>query len=293
MNSMRDLVIEKLKEAGYEVRPADVSKNGIKRTGIVIMFPSLTFGVTVYLDYYETVYKDEYTEEDIVKITDDIISIYESSDHLKGQDIENIKESLTSKEFVLENSYVVIQRVTDEDIIKIPVLDLEAYIRIDCSKILSTATGLPTIKVNEALLKSLGLDANELFMRAVENTKNRISIYSMLDVLKELGITDEEIPDTDIGMTIVSNEERLYGAAALLYPEIFREFCIKNNLDGVYILPSSIHECIIQPMIEGAFNEDELKETIRMVNETEVSEEDFLSNSLYAYSVKRDGIYIV
>lgn len=299
MNNMRNLVIEKLKNAGYDAIPVNVSKNGNERTGITVMFPNSTecekCGRTFYLDYYAAYHKDEYTEEDVTEIADDIIRIYESEKDGCRISVETVMQHLNSKEFVLENSYIAIQKITDEDIVKIPVLDLEAYVRIDCSNALDIAPEIPTIKVSENMLKSLKIDEKELFVRAIENTKERICISSMIDVLKDFEVPDDMLADMNIGMTIISNKEGAYGSGVLLYPEIFRDFCIQNNLAGVYIIPSSIHECIIQPMAVGDFEpaEDELKNMIKTVNETTVSEEEFLSDSLYAYSIERDGIYIV
>ena len=50
------------------------------------------------------------------------------------------------------------------------------------------------------------------------------------------------------------------------------------------ILPSSIHELILLAD-DGTLTVEELQNTVREINETEVSESDFLSNEVYHYDV--------
>ena len=49
-----------------------------------------------------------------------------------------------------------------------------------------------------------------------------------------------------------------------------------------FVLPSSIHECLFVPD-NGEFRRPQLEEMVRSVNAAEVSEADFLSNSVYHY----------
>ena len=79
--------------------------------------------------------------------------------------------------------------------------------------------------------------------------------------------------------------ENEYGASALFYPG-FLEQVAKRFRGKFFILPSSIHELILVPdYVEDVKG---LKEIVSDVNDNSdaVTEEDFLSNSVYHYDAK-------
>ena len=82
-------------------------------------------------------------------------------------------------------------------------------------------------------------------------------------------------------MFVLSNQYRHFGAACILYNRVLED--IGNQLnENFYILPSSIHEVIILP--EGFSPcEEDLNEMIIDINQTQVSEEEILSNHAYYY----------
>ena len=61
--------------------------------------------------------------------------------------------------------------------------------------------------------------------------------------------------------------------------------------DDLYILPCSVNEVLLVRASELEDGVDELKEMVRDVNETVVSEKDILSYSVYYYD-KENGITI-
>lgn len=90
--------------------------------------------------------------------------------------------------------------------------------------------------------------------------------------------------ECNIPMYVFTNQDMMYGAGKILSPEILKT--IEKTLNGKYwIIPSSIHECIIIPF-SNEVNPKKIKKMIREVNATEVSEEDYLSDSLYEYTGK-------
>ncbi len=115
--------------------------------------------------------------------------------------------------------------------------------------------------------------------------------------LVELGICGEdEIPlylgaKAGVPMYVLSNEQKLYGAVCMLYPDILKKFTKKIDQD-CYILPSSVHEVILVPA--GAIaNEGELKETVTDINRTQVAEDEILADSVYYYSRCNDKIIMI
>ena len=112
----------------------------------------------------------------------------------------------------------------------------------------------------------------------------------MRKILESYGI---KYPYCDeIDMYIASSNKRLNGAAAIMYKELFDEFCIQHSLNSVYIIPSSINELILLP-IDDNINPAAIQQMIREVNRENVSEEEFLSDNLYRYNKRTKKIEIV
>lgn len=132
----------------------------------------------------------------------------------------------------------------------------------------------------------LNMNEEELFQLAMKNTLRKfpIKIFHIGDIYEKAHECYEgDFPDEyakDIPFWVVCNENNEYGASALLYEDVFYSLfqCLGSNL---YIIPSSIGECICIPEYMGdpAF----LQEMLISVNRDVVIPEERLSNSLYFY----------
>ena len=89
-----------------------------------------------------------------------------------------------------------------------------------------------------------------------------------------------ELPEKD-KMYVLSNKLKNYGAACIAYPYILDMLAgvLKENF---YVLPSSVHEVIIVPE-SSRIRQSELERMVREINETQVPEEEILSNHAYFY----------
>ena len=80
---------------------------------------------------------------------------------------------------------------------------------------------------------------------------------------------------------VLSNIYCVEGAAYIAFDDILSE--IKNKLnENFYILPSSINEALIIP--ESFVTPDFVREMVKDVNNTVVTQTDKLSNSIYFYN---------
>ena len=80
---------------------------------------------------------------------------------------------------------------------------------------------------------------------------------------------------------VLSNRLRSFGAAAVLYEE--RLEMIGEVLgENYYVLPSSVHEVIIIPESDAP-GQKKLSEIVTEINETQVDDEEVLSNNAYYY----------
>lgn len=162
---------------------------------------------------------------------------------------------------------------TNENNVTIPYLDLELYFRVYVGN-------EGTYKISNAMLKMLGITVEELLDIAVQNTK--FSVRSMKEIMVEkMGIPEEMFANTP-EQIIVTNSSFNYGASALYNIEIFKELADKYQ-DDLCIIPSSVHELIVKPLEETTFSLDSYNEMVQDVNETELSQEDILSNHIYIF----------
>ena len=76
----------------------------------------------------------------------------------------------------------------------------------------------------------------------------------------------------------------------LLFPETLRMIYERLGQD-YFVLPSSIHECIVIPAFPGILPED-LHEMVCEINAEHVAAEELLGDSIYRYNKKENALQI-
>lgn len=153
-------------------------------------------------------------------------------------------------------------------------------------------TGIQSSVVRNSLAEKLGMNEEQLFKCAVENTRRILppSVKSMNDVIRDMFVSDgmpeevadmmiDEIPE-DKMMWIISNERGINGAGSMLYEDNLHKLAMNLESD-LYILPSSVHECIAVSTNMG--DPYELAEMVSEINMGQVALEERLSNQVYHY----------
>lgn len=152
--------------------------------------------------------------------------------------------------------------------------------------------GIQSSAIRNNLAEQLGMNEEQLFKCAVENTRRIFSptVKSMNDVIREMFISDgmpAEVADMIIGempedkmMWVISNDRGINGAGSMLYEDNLHKLAMKLETD-LYILPSSVHECIAVSTNVG--DPYELAEMVSEINIGQVALEDRLSNQVYHY----------
>ena len=102
------------------------------------------------------------------------------------------------------------------------------------------------------------------------------------DMMKESQDIVEDIPET---LFILSNETRQFGAICMLYPEVLKKFCVEKMIDGVFVIPSSIHEVLLMIADKNKVDVGYIRQMIKEVNYENVSEVERLSDSPYYYDI--------
>ena len=270
----------------YRVFIEKVTKNnGVILTSLIIMKNSIS--PTIYLnDFYTDYIRGASFDAVLLRIN----SIYASNADTYNFKIPDIKcyVEVVNKLFIK-----VINRERNSELLKkvphIDFLDLSAVIYVLLG---STDEGISSTIVKNEMLTYWNVEDEELFKVAYNNSNILfpLEICSMRKILESYGV---KYPYCDeIDMYIASNNKRLNGAAAIMYKELFDEFCIQHSLNSVYIIPSSINELILLP-IDDDINPTAIQLIIREVNRENVSEEEFLSDNLYIYNKRTKKIEIV
>lgn len=152
--------------------------------------------------------------------------------------------------------------------------------------------GIQSSAIRNNFAEQLGMNEEQLFKCAVENTRRIFppTVKSMNDVIREMFISDgmpAEVADMMIGempedkmMWVISNDRGINGAGSMLYEDNLHKLAMKLETD-LYILPSSVHECIAVSTNVG--DPYELAEMVSEINMGQVALEDRLSNQVYHY----------
>ena len=145
------------------------------------------------------------------------------------------------------------------------------------------------IAVNHGVMQQLGVDRNELFLKAMESAVS-YDPATLTDMSQALFSPDKEnlldrtepLEPMEVGgMYVLTTESGNLGVSALFYPDV-KEKAAEMLGSGYYVLPSSIHECILVPETAG-INEKELCDMVKQANRTVVEPKDVLSDNVYHY----------
>ena len=91
-------------------------------------------------------------------------------------------------------------------------------------------------------------------------------------------------------MHVLSTTSHIYGAVYMFYSSKIKALADKLDSD-LYILPSSIHELILIPVLENEEVET-LREMVNQVNEESVENIDYLSDNVYRFNRNTEEICI-
>ena len=135
-----------------------------------------------------------------------------------------------------------------------------------------------------------GVPLELLYRLAIENTPRLLQAECkpMQVVICELLGQPCPEEEEESGMYVLSNHHRHFGAACILYDRVLEDIGNQLNED-YYVLPSSIHEMIILP-VSCLSDQMDLDSMITEINETQVSEEEVLSDHAYYFSRKENRL---
>jgi hypothetical protein len=102
--------------------------------------------------------------------------------------------------------------------------------------------------------------------------------------------TEELIPDGVPPLYVITNEKRMFGAAAVLYDDVLQETAQIIG-SGFYLMPSSIHEMIA--VSDKRTDPFELAKIVDAINDEEVENNERLSYKIYHYNQKTKKVGLI
>lgn len=284
---------------GVRVTVQKVTKNnGMVLTGLTIMDKTSNLAPTIYLEPY---FNDYNCGEPMKDICQRIQRVYEENKVTDDFDVSMVTDFSRAKNRIcckLINAERNAELLEEAPHVLIEDLAVVFYILATRDEF-----GTGTITVRNNIADMWGVTVQELYNLAMENTQRlfRGRVASMYSVMTEIlsdkldaeccnEFFDMMADNIDIPMFIASNTAKLNGAIVIMYENLLKKFAEKIG-GSFYVLPSSIHETLFIPESDD-MDIEYLRDMVRTVNATEVSEEEYLSDNVYRYDADTDTFEI-
>lgn len=269
------------------------NNNDVVMTGIMFKMPDKDIAPVIYVSpFYDKIKHGEPVSEVIEEIADCFMENYECQELLQGLnflEFDNIKQYI---EPALINT-----RANQKMLSQIPhqkIEDLSVIYKVVLPS--GNEGGKPSMTINNNLAEIWGISNEEIHKAALENAlRNHPAVLQDMETIMQ-EIYSHEVSEENLlesqdkinygEMFILSNPNRDDGATVLAYPDLVKQ--VDEKFDGgCYILPSSIHECIVVPKRLGR-SAKELGMMVREVNATAVEREQVLSDRVYEFDREKN-----
>lgn len=289
------LVAEKIKTRLLEeddeavIRIDKVLKNNdVELTAVNIRSENDKLCPTIYLEPF---FREEESGRDVDDIVSDIIRISRDSGN------ELTIEAVTDETDIMDK---IIIRLVNRDknrvtLSKVPYIEYND-LAVTFRRVISLdEEGVASTIVTHQDINRWKVDVYSLYKIALKNTEKMFPpmCQKLEDMLEDrYGFVfdeGEELRTDDV--YILSNSSMINGATVMLYDGMLAS-CANMVGDDIYILPSSVHE-VLFISAHAAIEEEFMRDMVSHANSTVVSPMDYLSDSVYRYSVGKDCVSIV
>lgn len=279
-----DLLQERMGET-YEIRVLHVTKNNdVEQTGIAITRQEDSIFPTIYL---EGLYQEHLEGELLGVLVERIINCHEEQSMALDLDMDffrdynRVKDRIFYKLVSFEKNKKFLR---DAPHLRWHDLAIVFYYALEKDMV---EGGSITIKRQHMLMWKQ--NAESLYRTARRNTRQGMPelLVSMRELIADMtGVAVRE--DDATPMYVLTNQEKRFGASAMLYSEKLGWLAQRFGCD-ILILPSSVHEVLLLP--DDHIREyDFYRQMVAEVNRTQVEPEEVLSYRLYRYCRKSSEI---
>lgn len=165
------------------------------------------------------------------------------------------------------------------------IADLLLYytLQLDCS-----CDGISTTKITNELAEMWETSEEKLYEEAMKNLDSKADLQDLAEFAKKVylrcGLPPENMPpyeDMPEQFTIVTTNDKLYGAAAVLLPSVKK--ALTERLGDFILVPSSVHEMLA---FSKFMSPEAMSDMIQTVNTETLLPEEVLSTHPYVYNPK-------
>jgi hypothetical protein len=192
------------------------------------------------------------------------------------ESINEIKNEIKSSLLISLHSYDKYQHIL-KDIPHKKYMDMVAVVK--CMVI--GDKGIKCFDITNDMLDCLYMTENELIKTAISNSRQRFGI-TFASFREFFDNKDMDVDESPEDIYFLTNSEMYYGAATLLYNGI-NHFIYDKLESNFYVIPANIHQLIIIPDKNMGMNISDIHNSVEMVNEFTLDEDDFLSHNYYYY----------
>lgn len=286
-DNLADLVSERLGE-DYDVDVVSVRKNnGNLHDTLSILKKGTSVCPAIYLEpFYESLQLNGFRLDEIV---DGILKFYWDALPSGDADVEDLYNlNKVGRRIIcrLVNSSLNRKLLAD-----VPHKNFVNLAKVCCISLDGNAMGSCSVLIHKEHMEKLGLDEDTLFALGEANTRRLcpVDFVALSQVVRDLKAATESSAltkqDTELEenmpLYVLTNKKRSYGAVWVTDKGVLKR--ISEFLsDDFYILPSSVHECMIVPR----HLQNDVEQLARMVtdiNEEHVEPEEVLADNVYCY----------
>lgn len=278
-----DMVVETLQcELGAEKRikvDRVVKNNNQLKIGMMIASEGCNISPVIYLEPYYEKYQDGCEYEDIIKM---ILRTYRNNipncdiDVSFFTDYEQCRSKIRAKLVNTEQNQKLLEDVPHRNFLD---LSIVYYAALDCSDRIGAASILIH---NHHLGYWDDVSETELYMQAMDNMKDEWECNSITDIVNSMFVMENIDAEEIVPMLVLTTKNKLFGAVAMCQKEVMVAVAKKIQQEKLVILPSSIHEVIIVSC-KDISDYEEIKGMVEEVNNTQLSEDEILSNNVYLF----------
>lgn len=299
---IKDYLPDSYQDAKVEIHEV-MKNNDIQLDGLTIKQKDSNVTPSIYLNDF---FKEYEQGRPLDVIMEHIAEIHMDHENVPEFDVSMIMNYESAKEHIMPrlvnaemNEQLLEQRphVFESDLAVTFVVEVE-----------STEQGIASVPITNDIMKAYGVDESELLQVAVQNMEEQHPATfqgmseTMLGIMaKEMdmdiakGMMEELMPNGQEIMYVLSNDQGLNGAAAILSDKTM-DMIAEQIGEDFYVLPSSVHEVLIVPD-KGDLSREYLDEMVVTANADAVLLQDQLSDHAYMYSfeshelVKEEATY--
>lgn len=254
--------------------------NCMGQDGLTILEEGYHIAPTIYLEsYYQQMIAEDLSFAAVLGQILETYQTYRPSENIDTsffQDFARIRSRIVFKLIHAQQNQALLEKIPH-----IPYLDLAI---VFYCLLPSLPSKNATILIQNSHLKLWQAKSEDLYPLAQKNTPRLLPLRceKLSHLLSAFLAPDKEKEQfsAPLPMYVLTNEQRLYGAACLLYEEF--SACLSQTQSNFYVIPSSIHEVLLVPATKGMIPEA-FNQMVQNVNETQLLPEEILSDHAYYY----------